>query len=104
MLALLAPELVMLFAAGLWASAKRSVAYMAQLGVENWSMVHAFYADSGGFMLHPLDGPNFPVTANQIHYLVSHKYLPAPDISQKEIWVKSKADVFPKAVAFLQLG
>lgn len=104
MLSLLAPELVMLFAAGQWASAKRSVADMAQLGVENWSMVHAFYADSGGFMLRPPDILDFPVTATQIHYLVSHNYLPAPEISEKEIWDKSKADFFAKTVACLQVS
>jgi hypothetical protein len=104
MLALLAPELVMLFATGQWASAKRSTADMAQLGAENWSMVHAFYADGGGFMLRTPDSPEFPVTANQIHYLVSHKYLPAPGISEKEIWDKSKADVFAKGLAAFQVS
>jgi hypothetical protein len=50
-LTLIAPELVILFASGQWAAAKRSVADMSRLQVENWSKVHAFYAESGGFML-----------------------------------------------------
>jgi hypothetical protein len=103
-LALLAPELVMLFACGQWASAKRSVSDMAELGIENWSMVHAFYADSGGFTLRAPDCPDFPVTATQIHYLVSRKYLAAPAISEEEIWDKSKADFFAKAVASFQVS
>ena len=104
LLALLAPELLMLFASGQWASAKRSVADMTQLGVENWSMVHAFFADSGGFMMRAPDYRTFPVTAKQMHYLIARKYLPAPTISREEIWDKSKADFFAKCVATLQVG
>lgn len=50
-LAMLAPELLMLFAGGQWASAKRSFSEMHTLGAESWSMVHASYADSGGLVL-----------------------------------------------------
>src|SRR5271156_3570535 len=89
LLALLAPELLMLFASGQWASAKRSVTDMEQLGVANWSMVHAFYADSGGFMLRSPDSPHFPINAKQVHYLVVNKYLAAPAITRQEIWDKS---------------
>jgi len=88
--ALLAPELVMLFAIGQWASVKRSVTDMADLGFKNWSIVHAFYADSGGFMLQARDSPPFPVTAKQIHYLVQKEYMHVPGITRKEIWDKSK--------------
>ena len=69
-LAILAPELVMLFACGQWASAKRSVAELRELGCSDWTMVHAHYADSGGFLLHMEDTVSFPITAKQIHYLV----------------------------------
>lgn len=101
-LALLAPELLMLFAGGQWASAKRSVDDMKALGIEGWTSVHAFYADSGGFLLHAPDSKPFPVTARQIHYLVKHRYAQIPEITQEEIWDKSKADPFAKAVAALQ--
>ncbi|KAI9652224.1 MAG: hypothetical protein M1831_007133 [Alyxoria varia] len=103
-LALLAPELIMLFAGGQWASAQRSTQAMANLGAEDWSLVHAFYADSGGFMLQAPDSVEFPVTAQQIHYLVEKKYIPIPNITRNEIWDKSKADLFAKFVAVLQSG
>ena len=102
MFALLSPELVMLFACGQWASAQRSVADMHSLGYQNWTMVHAFYADMGGFWLHPTDCTSFPITAMQVHYLVQKGYLPAPSITKKEIWDKSKADMFAKTVAGFQ--
>ena len=102
MLALLSPELVMLFACGQWASAQRSVADMHSLGKQDWTMIHAFYADMGGFLLHPPDCASFPITAKQVHYLVQQGYLSVPKITKKEIWDKSKADMFAKAVAGFQ--
>lgn len=75
----------MLFAGGQWVSAKRFVAEMSALGVDEWTMVHAFYADSGGFVLVGRDSILFPVTAPQIHYLIDKKYLAAPDITRDEI-------------------
>ena len=101
-LALLAPELVMLFASGQWASAKRSVIEMRELGFSDWTMVHAYYADSGGFLLHSEDFISFPVTAKQIHYLVQRGHLPLPRITRKEIWDKSKADRLAKTIAASQ--
>lgn len=100
-LAILAPELLMLFAAGQWASAKRSVKDMAELRAGEWTMVHAFYADSGGFMLQASDSNPFPVTARQIYYLIEKGHLEPPSISKKEIWDKSKADAFAKMIAGL---
>lgn len=102
MLALLAPELVMLFACGQWASAKRSVLDMHKSGRKEWTMIHAFYADSGGFVLQTPDCVPFPITAKQVHYLVQQGYLSMPNISKEEIWDKSKADMFAKIVASFQ--
>ncbi|KAI9725361.1 MAG: hypothetical protein M1828_003211 [Chrysothrix sp. TS-e1954] len=101
-LALLAPELVMLFAGGQWASAKRSVSSMRARGFRKWSMIHAFYADSGGFVLQPGGSAAFPITAAQVQYLVEKEHIPLPSLTKKEIWDKSKADAFAKTVAALQ--
>ena len=101
-LAVLAPELVMLFASGQWASARRSVAQMRELGCSEWTIVHAYYADSGGFLLFPKDTTSFPVTAKQIHYLVEKGHLPLPKITRREIWDKSKADRLVKSIASFQ--
>lgn len=103
-MSMLAPELLMLFASGQWAAARRSVRDMHDIEVPHWSMVHAFHAESGGFMLEARDSPRFPVTAKQIHYLVQHKYIDAPKISRNEISEKSKADNFAKVIAGAQSG
>lgn len=98
-LAILAPELILLFASGQWASAKRSAADMRELGYNDWAIVHAFYADSGGFLLHSQDAASFPVIVKQICYLVQRGYLSVPKITKREIWDKSKADRLAKAIA-----
>ena len=103
-MAMLAPELMMLFAGGQWAAAKRSFDDMHKPKVKNWSMTHAFHAESGGFVLRPRSGPDFPVTARQIHYLIEKRYVDAPSISRKEIFDKSKADSFAKTIAAVQAG
>ncbi|KAL9026356.1 MAG: hypothetical protein Q9196_004965 [Gyalolechia fulgens] len=46
----------------------------------------------------------FPVTAKQIHYLVQKEYIAVPDITEKEIFDKSKADQITKTIACLQTG
>ena len=101
-LALLAPELVMLFAYGQWASALRSVEDMKEAGYHQWTIIHAFYADSGGFVIQAPDFKAFPITAKQVHYLVQREYLEIPSITSREIWDKSKADLFAKIVASCQ--
>ena len=102
LIALLAPELVMLFACGQWASAQRSVQDMHNSGYSEWTTVHGFYADMGGFMLQSPDYIEFPVNAKQVHFLVSKGYMSMPAITRREIWDKSKADKFAKAFACLQ--
>ncbi|KAL9095928.1 MAG: hypothetical protein Q9165_001926 [Trypethelium subeluteriae] len=72
--------------------------------IQNWTLVHAFYADSGGFVFGTADFKAFPVTARQIHYLVTNHYIDPPPISKKEIFDKSKADLFAKFFAALQSG
>lgn len=100
----LAPETVLLASGGQWASAKRSLTDMKDLGFNRWTLVHGFYADSGGFLLRTSDHSPFPVTAKQIHYLVKEKYMIVPEISEKEIFDKIKADLFTKTIACLQTG
>ena len=88
----LTPEILLLLSRGQQASARRSSREMQAMGHKQWTLVHGFYADSGGFVLKAPDAPAFPVTARQIQYLVEKKYMDVPDISEDEIFDKSKAD------------
>ena len=100
--ALLAPDMVTLNSAAQWRSANNSVEKMHALGCKNWTLEHAFYADSGGFHLESSDYPSFPVNAASMHYLVQQGYISCPTISKEEIWDKSKADIFAKGLTLVQ--
>ena len=103
-LGLLAPEFVLLMACGQWTSAQRSVKDMRALGYNHWSMTHAFYSDSGGFVLKLKEMAPFPLTARQVWYLVDCGFMELPKISKETIQEKSKADMFTKAIAIVQVG
>ena len=77
---------------------------MKALGCKQWSMPHAFYADSGGFVLKSREGAAFPLTARQLWYLVDWGFMRVPEISKREIEDKSKTDKITKAIAVLQVG
>ena len=98
MLALLAPEPVMLSASGQWAFPQRSVADMKAPRYTNGTLAHAFYSDSEGFGLETPDIVTFPVAAEQFRHMVTQRYLPMLNITE-EIWEKSGADEFAEAVA-----
>lgn len=101
------PDFLTLVAAAQWDCAHKSVRQMATLpNSEGWTLIHAFYANSGGFVLETPDyngeDGRFPITADSVHYLVSRGYMPILTITKAEIWDKSKADVFAKGLALLQ--
>ncbi|KAJ9615357.1 hypothetical protein H2200_001432 [Cladophialophora chaetospira] len=102
--ALIFPEVITGIGAEQWASAFQCVQDLAESGHTNWTMRHAFYANMGGFLLESPDFPAFPIDGQQIGYLVERKYLNFPDIDEKTIWDKNKADGFARAVTVVQIG
>lgn len=102
-----APDFLTLLAASQWDAATKSVARMRQLSkVEadggRWRLEHAFYANSGGFLLQCPDCAAFPVNAASVYFLVSKGYIDLPDMTADEIKDKSKADSFAKFAAIFQ--
>ncbi|POS75115.1 hypothetical protein DHEL01_v206492 [Diaporthe helianthi] len=102
-----APDFLTLLAASQWDAATKSVARMRQLPEveadgERWRLEHAFYANSGGFLLQCPDCAAFPVNAASVHLLVSKGYVDLPDMTADEIKDKSKADSFAKFAAIFQ--
>jgi hypothetical protein len=100
--ACMGPELVLSVAIGQYASARRSVKRFHALGYSQWSLRHAFFADMGGFLLHPRDSTPFTVNSRQLAYLVQKKYLEYPTITAEEIWDRSKADTLSKILTLTQ--
>ncbi|KAK0636684.1 hypothetical protein B0T17DRAFT_482684 [Bombardia bombarda] len=101
-LALSGPEFLLCFAIGQHAAAKRSVALFQNLGSITWTMEHGFFADMGGFVLMPSDTPKFPINSKQLNYLVSKGYVSIPEVSQRDITDRTKADYFAKFVTVFQ--
>ena len=104
LLAIFTPEAVTTFAAPQWYEARASIKPMHDIGITHWTIVHGFYAVSGGFMLHAPDIPPFPVNSRAIHYLVERGYLSPPTITKRDILDRSKADIFAKMTAIVQVG
>ncbi|PYI16136.1 hypothetical protein BO86DRAFT_205658 [Aspergillus japonicus CBS 114.51] len=102
MLAILAPDLLVYFSAMQWEAAQQAVEQMHRMGHKHWTLKHAFYANSGGFVLRSIDYRPFPITSAALQYLVEADYIECPTITEEEIWDKSKADVFAKCVALVQ--
>lgn len=103
LLTVYAPEAVTLFAACQWSSARTSKNCMRSInGASHWTLSHGFFSDSGGFYLHSPDFPTFPVNSRAIYYLVRHRYIPVPTLTRDDLWERSKADKFTKAVALSQ--
>lgn len=101
---LLAPELILMYSFAQFTSAQQSVEDMKKIDRNHWTLVHGFYADSGGFQLHVPNYKSFPITAKQVVYLTEHGHIDMPRITKQEINDKSKANRETKVLAFLQTG
>ena len=106
----LAPEFVFQLAIGQWCLARQSVRKFSKSGYEGWTIKHAFFANQGGFVLHPQlssteDWPPFPLDANQIHYLVTNDYITysAVDIELEVIKDKNKVDLLLRILTVCQI-
>ena len=124
------PEVLTGIAAEQWRSASQSVEDFAQLQNEwesalqstkppenvsqmrsnlsrikssPWTMRHAFYADIGGLLLDCPDFTPFPIDGQQTVYLVKNDHLKYPDVQEKAIWDKNKADGFARSLTLVQI-
>ncbi|KAK3326033.1 hypothetical protein B0H66DRAFT_588703 [Apodospora peruviana] len=104
LLAILAPEIVLTYAAGQWSRAQHSVNDFHQAGYKQWTMRMAFFADMGGFVLETRDCEPFPLNAKQLHWLVVNERVDYPDARAEEIWDKSKQDRFARLITAFQVS
>ncbi|KAK1834115.1 hypothetical protein QBC39DRAFT_253267 [Podospora conica] len=100
--AVLGPEFVLAFATGQRAEAKRNLEAFHAAGHKEWTLRHAFYANMGGFVLHCRDSVPFPINGKQLLWLVAHEHLPLPELTELDVWDKSKADGFAKLATCVQ--
>ncbi|KAF5366387.1 hypothetical protein D9758_009776 [Tetrapyrgos nigripes] len=96
-LALIAPELIVIWALRQWLVSRQIAREYRGLG---WEQVHGFFAIMGGFMLYDEQG-------NARHVVYPRRlsmFLDSPElrITAEEIWDKSKGDVLAKGFVILQ--
>ncbi|CAK7234731.1 hypothetical protein SBRCBS47491_009048, partial [Sporothrix bragantina] len=86
-------------------AAKGSVKKFKDSGYEGWTIRNGFYAGMGGFVLHSPDFVPFPLSVDQVHYLVSHGYIDYHDvlIDKDEIEDKNKFDTVTRILTTVQL-
>ena len=69
-----------------------------------WTMRHAFFADMGGLLLDCPDFTPFPIDGHQLVYLVEKDHLKYPDVKERVIWDKNKADGFARTLTLIQIA
>ncbi|KAK7440612.1 hypothetical protein VKT23_016960 [Stygiomarasmius scandens] len=94
--ALLAPELVVIWALRQWLVSRRLAKEYADLG---WKQVHGFFAIMGGFMLYD---KNTPQNVILTHELSSFRERFELRVTAQEIWDRSKGDLLSKGLVVLQ--
>ncbi|KAF2222049.1 hypothetical protein BDZ85DRAFT_274887 [Elsinoe ampelina] len=104
LLAILAPEIVLTYAAGQWSRARQSVESFKTSGHTAWTMRLAFFADMGGFVLNSPDFRQFPLNAKQLHWLVINGHIAYPSVKSDELWDKSKQDRLFRIVTCFQIS
>lgn len=104
LLVVIAPEIVLTYAAGQWSRARHSLKDFHQSGYTQWTMRMAFFADMGGFVLETSDCGSFPLNAKQLHWLIVNNHVEYPDTRAEEIWDKSKQDRFARLITAFQVS
>ena len=77
---------------------------MQSMGYSGRTQRRSYYANMGGFVLQPRDSTPFPIHGTHLVWLVQKDYLPIPEITEKEISDKSKANLLSKLCVCLQTG
>lgn len=73
-------------------------------GFGDWTLTHAFFADMGGFVLEAPGLPQpIPLDAEQLFYLIQHKYLEYPGVPKKELDDKDKSDGLSRSVCLPEI-
>lgn len=69
-----------------------------------WTMRHTFYADMRGLVLDCPKFTPFPIDGQQTVCLVKNDHLKYPDVEERAIWDKNKADGFTRFLTLVQIA
>jgi len=99
---LLAPELVIIWAARQHRDAKVLVKEFQIEGRPGWTKTHAFFLIMGGFTLHKRGKPLRVLRWRDLRVLAGAGRIAWPDITEEEIKDRSKGDYLSKGIVVLQ--
>ncbi|KIX08317.1 uncharacterized protein Z518_02973 [Rhinocladiella mackenziei CBS 650.93] len=102
-LSMLGPEFIFMLALGQYMRAHASMKSFHDKGYKDWTTMHAFYADMGGFILQTRDWKPFPVDAKQLFYLIERGYVRYPEINKAMIDDKNKSDGLARFITSCQI-
>jgi len=96
---LIAPEMVIIWAARQWYAAREIAESQKARG---WTITHGFFASMGGFVLYKDGVMAETLEIEELELLELEGKIDWPDISEKDIQDRSKGDSFSKGFAVLQ--
>lgn len=76
---------------------------MRQRGAADWSLVHGFFVNMGGFVLHANGPQPLPLRGETLLELVALGLIDIPTVTRDEILDRSKADDFAKVFTAFQV-
>ncbi|KAG8526998.1 uncharacterized protein KY384_008427 [Bacidia gigantensis] len=99
-----APEYILGDAVIEFILASRSVKQMQELGFKDWTLVHGFYGNMGGFAIDIAEGGRRALTNAELKWLVETGHVHPFTICRQEIEDRSKADPLLKFFTCLQVS
>ncbi|TDL15013.1 hypothetical protein BD410DRAFT_845549 [Rickenella mellea] len=102
LMALIAPELVIMWAMRQWLVSRRLA---REHEAQGWTQTHGFFALMGGFMLIDGDGKAlYTLSPKKLDELAKEGKVKFPTITKREIEDKSKGDAISKGFVIIQTG
>ncbi|KDR70368.1 hypothetical protein GALMADRAFT_103163 [Galerina marginata CBS 339.88] len=96
---IIAPELIISWAARQWADARRLSRKYKEYG---WTTSHGYFIQMGGFMLYDKDKPDGVLDPAELDKLIKEGKIAMPQITEEEIQDRSKSDGLSKALVVIQ--
>ncbi|KAI0099945.1 hypothetical protein GGR51DRAFT_564588 [Nemania sp. FL0031] len=103
LIGLLGPEFLFGIALGQFSSARRCVRLFRRdshlLNGTKWTYQYSFFVNMGGIHLTSPDFPSgFPITGQQLHYLVQHDHIDFPDMKAMAVDERNATDTLSRLV------
>lgn len=104
LIALLAPEAILIFSLQSYVDARNAVLELQQFGGPQWTMVHAQFLMGEGFKVIEQDSTSDPeYDPVKFRQLVRWGVVDSPPVSSDELQSRSKSDWLVKVIAILQI-